>query len=66
MDNKFKKITDILDSSELSEQDKNDFLSVLFFVSEQDLGDIVELIEKDKSMETIKMIINNYRVKKRK
>lgn len=62
MSEKYKKIIDILNNLNLSERDRQDFLSILLFVPDNDYEAMVDEIEKNPNL--IKEVLENYKVKK--
>jgi len=62
MSEKYKKIIETLNSLNLSEQDRTNFLSILLFVPDNDLTDIEQEIEKNPDL--VKEILENYKNKK--
>lgn len=62
MSEKYKKIIDILNTLNLSDRERQDFLSILLFVPDNDYEAMVDEIEKNPNL--IKEVLENYKVKK--
>ncbi len=62
MTEKFKKIIEILNNSDISEQEKDNFLNILLFVPDEDFDELSQTIEQNPKL--IREVLDNYKLKK--